>query len=168
MHEDSTFQLDYRVGKCAHDLRDQELLKEFSAGDLIAQEAKYHSKCLAELYNRTRKLHSTTETISHHDTCHGITLADILTYIHESWDVDKIRCFKLSDFTELYTTRLEQLGIEITSRVHSTDLKHRLLMRIPEMKAFNKGRDVYLAFEDDVGKLLHASFSCDPDEENIF
>ena len=110
MHEDSTFQLDYRVGKCAHDLRDQELLKEFSAGDLIAQGAKYHSKCLAELYNRTRKLHSTTETISHHDTCHGITLADILTYIHESWDVDKIRCFKLSDFTELYTTRLEQLG----------------------------------------------------------
>ena len=40
-------------------------------------------------------------------------------------------------------------------------------MQMPEMKAFNKGRDVYLAFEDDVGELLHTSFSPDPDEENI-
>ena len=56
------------------------------------------------------------------------------------------------------------MAIEITSRVHSTDLKHRLLMQMPEMKAFNKGRDVYLAFEDDVGELLHTSFIPDPDE----
>ena len=40
-------------------------------------------------------------------------------------------------------------------------------MQMPEMKAFNKGRDVYLAFEDDVGELLHTPFSPDPDEENI-
>ena len=47
LHELCTFQLDYRVSKCAHDLQDADLLAKLRAGDLIVQEAKYHAKYLA-------------------------------------------------------------------------------------------------------------------------
>lgn len=42
LHNVTTFQLDIRVRQCAHKLQDKSLLAKLSAGDLIAQEAKYH------------------------------------------------------------------------------------------------------------------------------
>ena len=36
LHEVSTFQVDFRVRKCAHELQDEDLLAKLSAGDLIA------------------------------------------------------------------------------------------------------------------------------------
>jgi hypothetical protein len=35
-------------------LEDMDLIRKLSSGDLIAQEAKYHTKCLVALYNRKR------------------------------------------------------------------------------------------------------------------
>ena len=52
----STFQLDIHVRQCALKLQDKPLLAILSAGDLIAQEAKYHAKCLASLYNKARDM----------------------------------------------------------------------------------------------------------------
>ena len=51
LREVCTFQVDYRVRKCAHDLQDENLLAKLSAGDLFVQEAKYHAKCLTNMYN---------------------------------------------------------------------------------------------------------------------
>lgn len=45
----STLRLDDRVKECAHKLQDKPLLAKLSAGDLIAQEAKYHPQCLTSL-----------------------------------------------------------------------------------------------------------------------
>ena len=58
----------------------------------------------------------------------------------------------------LYKQRLQQLGVQVPE-VNSTRLKDKLLKELPELEAHKKGRDVLLAFQDDVGFAL--SDSCD-------
>ena len=58
----------------------------------------------------------------------------------------------------LYKQRLQQLGVQVPA-VTSTRLKDKLLKELPELEAHKKGRDVLLAFQDDVGVAL--SDSCD-------
>ena len=48
----STFDVDVHVRQCALKLQEKPLLAKLSAGDLIAQEAKYHPHCLTTLYNK--------------------------------------------------------------------------------------------------------------------
>ena len=110
LHEVCTFQLDYRVRKCAHDLQDDELLAKLSAGDLIALEAKYHAKCLAGLYNKCRSLNNQPHTSSSETTCHGTALAKLISYIQDSRSEENIKLFKLANLTKLYEDRLIQLG----------------------------------------------------------
>ena len=52
LHEVSTFQVDSRVRKCVLVLQDERLLAKLSAGDMVAQDAKYHRRCLTSLYNK--------------------------------------------------------------------------------------------------------------------
>ena len=56
LHDVATFQADKRVRSCATLLGDTELLGRLSAGDMVALEAKYHTKCLLGLYNNARKV----------------------------------------------------------------------------------------------------------------
>ena len=58
LHEAATFQVDERVKNCAELLEDTILLAKLSVGDMVALEAKYHTKCLVGLYNRARKVKS--------------------------------------------------------------------------------------------------------------
>ena len=46
-----------KITQCALKLQDQNVIAKLSPGDLVAQEAKYHSQCLVKLYN-TRRLRS--------------------------------------------------------------------------------------------------------------
>ena len=62
--------------------------------------------------------------------------------------------FKLANLVELYQSRMQQLGVKLDTRVHSTRLKHRLHAQFPDMRAHTKGRDVQLVFEEDVGAAL--------------
>lgn len=55
----SIFGLDINVRKAAMKLQDKSLLAKLSAGDLIAQEARYHLPCLLSLYNRARETETT-------------------------------------------------------------------------------------------------------------
>ena len=58
--------------------------------------------------------------------------------------------FKLADLVKLYESRLKQLQIETDENVHSTRLKERLLKHLPDLRAHNKGRDVFLVFQNDI------------------
>ena len=53
----------------------------------------------------------------------------------------------------LYQQRLKQLGVD-DPNVNSTRLKDQLLSEIPELEAHKKGRDVLLAYTEDVGSVL--------------
>ena len=115
LHEVCTFQLDYHVCKSAYDLQDEKHLAKLNAGDLIAIEAKYHAKCLAELYNKARCTEMKEEHDSNDKTCHGIALAELISYIEDCRKEDKVCVFTLADVTKLYTHRLEQLGSKVTT-----------------------------------------------------
>ena len=74
---------------------------------------------------------------------------------------------KLADFCKLYSTRLDQLGVKQTSRVHSTKLKNRILSQFPDMSDYREGRDVLLAFNKDIGLALKKAYEKDYDDKAV-
>ncbi|KAI8503415.1 hypothetical protein Bbelb_192360 [Branchiostoma belcheri] len=167
LHEASTFQLDDRVRKCAYALQDEDLLAKLSAGDLIALEAKYHARCLANLYNKARSAVPQDPGFSNEETCQGLALAELISYIEERRHDDGVKVFRLADLVQLYTKRLDQFGLDPSRRVNSTHLKDRILIHLTSMRAYKKGRDVYMAYEDDVGTTLRDGYQNDRDEQSV-
>ena len=174
LHEATTFTVDLKVRECAMLLQDMDLIRKLAGGDLIAQEAKYHVKCLVKLYNRKRAHEDSSK--NDHDSLRvneGIALAELLAYIEDvrsecSPDDENLTILQLSDLTKLYKNRLEQLiGKAVPSRIHSTELKNRILNHFPELRAYKNKNRVLLAFEDDVGLALKKAFENDYDTDAI-
>ena len=164
LHRASTLELDARVRHCALQLQDKPLLAKLSAGDMVAQDAEYHVKCLVSLYNRARG----TETYSAESDVdavnHGIAFAELVSYIEDArMDNLVAPIFKLSDLVSLYSNRLKQLGTEVAGRIHSTKLKIRVLSYFSDMEAHTQGREVILAFKGDVGAALRKACEHDAD-----
>ena len=108
LHKASTFRLDARVRKCALNLQDDRLLAKLSAGDLVAQDAQYHARCLASLYNRASSLNSKADHAGKESVSHGIVLAELVTYIEEARQAEIVSPeFKLADLCRLYSTRIK-------------------------------------------------------------
>ena len=132
LHQVSTFQVDRRVRDVALFLNDKELLAKLSAGDMIAMEAKYHSQCLANLYNRERAARSNVSWSDQDDTVdtspESIALSELVAIIEGITSF-----FVLSDLVKMYTARVEELGGNI--RGHSTRLKESLLKHLPYLGA---------------------------------
>ncbi|KAG0715643.1 hypothetical protein GWK47_011463 [Chionoecetes opilio] len=126
---------------------------------MIAIEAKYHRNCLRALYNKIRPAALKDEDA---DRLHGIAFAELVQEDMHG-DEDNAPVFKLSDVTNLYTTRLEQLGATVTNRIHTTRLKDRLLSVLPDPRAHSQGRDTFLLFEKDIGPTLKKA--CDHDSD---
>ena len=170
LREVTTLGLDSRVRKCAHDLQDECLLAKLSSKDMVAQEAKYHPKCLVALYNKAANVK--TKDLDQHDRsdklCKGIALAELLAYLDEArMDEDVAPVFKLSDLVKLYASRLKELGVEQHARPHSTELKNRILAQNPNLKANREGRDILLCFDCDMGPALPNVCDDDCDSEAI-
>lgn len=88
LHVASVFDLDEHVQNCALELGDKSLLAKLSAGDMIAIEAKYHSKCLAALYNRhtaaSNAMANQSEEKNSDTERHSIALAELVSYTEET------------------------------------------------------------------------------------
>ncbi|KAK6167165.1 hypothetical protein SNE40_021260 [Patella caerulea] len=159
LRQTATMQVNKRIHECAKTLCDRKLLAKLSAGDVIAQEVKYHPGCLVPLYNRERayiKVRKQEKTQEHCKEAYPIAFSELVTYICEmknSSDSREPSIFKLADLTKLYKQRLEQLGVNPPD-VHPTRLKDRLLFHIPKLQAYCQGRDVLLAFETDIASVL--------------
>jgi len=52
--EAMTMKVNEQINRCAKTMTDQKLLAKLSAGDVIAQEMKYHPSSLVALYNQER------------------------------------------------------------------------------------------------------------------
>lgn len=151
-----TMQLNKRLNDCAKTLNDGRLLKVLSGGDVIAQELKYHSACLATLYNRERAFLRNVEKMkqSENQDVYPLAFSELVTYIVETKSSSEgPAIFRLADMLNLYKQHLEQLGLQ-TPDVNSTRLKDKLLAEIPGLEAHKKGRDVLMAFQKDVGFAL--------------
>ena len=75
--------------------------------------------------------------------------------------------FKLADIVKLYESPLKRLQIETDKKVHSTRLKEGLLKHLPDLRAHNKGRDVFLVFQNDIGAALAKSVEEDNDDDAV-
>ena len=162
----ATLELDFKVRQSANILQDEQLLAKLSSGDLIAQDAQYHIQCLASLYNRARDCESRKcHELDVDDVNHGIAFAELVSYMEETCKDEVIApVFKLKDLTVLYGKRLNQLGTEVSGRIHSTKLKDRILAYFPDMEAHKQGRDVVLVSNKDIGSAL--SKACEQDSDN--
>lgn len=155
-----TMKLNDRLNQCARNLNHGSLLAKLSAGDVVAQELKYHSSCLVCLYNEERAhlnaIKQENRASNAVDDLYPVVFSELVIYIMDcrvtSPDTTPT-IFKLSDLVTLYKCRLEQLGVK-SPDVNPTRLKQQLLSRIPELEAHRKGRDVLIAFKKDVSSVL--------------
>ena len=169
LHSVSTLGLDDRVRECASLLNDEKLIAKLSGGDLIALEAKYHTQCLSMLYRKAQYAKEEGEESEQpRRRLDGIALAELVSYIEEfRTSGAELPTFKLADLANMYKSCLQRLGCDTTARVNTSRLTERLVFQIPGLQSYNKGRDVYLAFRDDVGFALHKAHEEDCDEEAI-
>ena len=84
--------------------------------DMVALEAKYHTKCLLDLYNHARKVQTAQQRISSKDDeISGIVFAELVMYTEEACLAAKTApVFKLTDMAKLYMSRMKQLRVELT------------------------------------------------------
>ena len=165
----STLPLDTRVRQCAAALKDEKLLAKLSSGDLIAQEAEYHTQCQSMLYRNAAYAQREERDVEEMPHClEGIALAELISYIEESRSANtELLSFKLADLARMYKNCLQQLGQETPARVNTTRLKERILLHVPDLDCYNKGRDVYLGFSHDVGTVLQRAYKEDCDDEAL-
>ena len=149
------------------ELEDTFLLSKLALGDMIALEAKYHGRCLVGLYNRARKARTMHVSEDHADL-HGIAFAELMAYTEDFQMEEGVApIFKLADLAHLYKLRLEQLGVAIEGRVHTSRLKLRLLSVYPDLRAHLQRRNVMLSFNDDIGDALKKACYHDSDNDDM-
>ena len=163
------FKLNTRLKECALQLQDTILLVKLSAGDMISQDAVYHKNCLVALYNREKRSHPGNTQENAERQYQGIALGELVSYIDEirAESTTSIPVFKLTEFAKLYSDQLEELGAKITGPIHTTRLKDRILANIPDMQVHKHGRDVLLAFNEDIGTVLNNAYGRDFDDEGM-
>ena len=136
--------------KCALELGDSPLLAKLSAGDMTAIDARYHFKCLTALYNRYAVVSSTLVDMSEEKSDierYSIALTELVSYIDEARPDNNVApVFKLSSLLNLYSSKLEQLGIKVTRLIHFTKIKNHILKFFPDLEPHCQGRDIVLTF----------------------
>jgi hypothetical protein len=170
LHCASTDVIDKKVKQCAVQLQDRNLLAKLAAaGDMVALEAKYHSRCLAALYNRCRQnAYANNDTGSLRERrLHGIAFAEIISYIEEFFEernASGVPTLKLADLAKMYMAKLEELGTN-ASRVNTTRLKERILSTLPHVSAHPQGRDILLILDQDLGDAIKLANEQDTDAD---
>ena len=135
---------------------------------MVAIEAKYHVKCLAALYNRVRKLQTpSADEDSNETSLHGIAFASLVSYLEEFRDCENVAVFKLVELANLYSAKLQELGITSSSKINTTRLKERLLGAFPDLSAHTQGRDVLLIFNHAIGDAIRKACEQDFNSEAL-
>ena len=75
LHKVTSTEVDEDVKTCAKQLRDTKLLAKLSAGDMHAQDAFYHKKCMTALHNRVRATEETNSEKNAQTSLESIALA---------------------------------------------------------------------------------------------
>lgn len=136
---------------------------------MISQDAQYHSKCLVALYNKSERFTNDTCIEKNEKELQGIALAELVAYIEDTRSESGVvkSPLKLATLAEMYKSRLIQLGVDITGRIHTTELKKRIMSHFPDMRDIRQGRDIILAFDEDIGNALKHVYQYSFDEEAI-
>ena len=152
--------------RCAHILNDSLLHVKLQGGDLIAQDAKYHRYWLTNLYRKLSNIQLEEHFTNDERKLHGIDFGRAISFIEEALlnTTDTIPVFKLSDSTKHYHSSLQDLGLTVQTRIHSTRFKQRLVAQFEDIAAYNEGREVILAFNSDIGEVISTAASTNYDD----
>ena len=77
LHDAMTPKITQRVRICALKLQ---YFAKLCPGDLVAQEAKYHSQCLLKLYNASSRMTEEGKHVYTDGVSHGISLVELIGY----------------------------------------------------------------------------------------
>ena len=170
LHSALTFEVDKKVRECAALLNDGRLIAKLTSGDMIAIEAKYHSKCLVSLYNRARSLKQ--QQVAEASNAEAVELselafAELVAYIEDVLEEDEPSLLTLSDLVKFYTSRLQHFLKAECGKVNATRLKERILEAFPSLTAHSEGREVHLALKDEIGVMLTRAKKMDLDATSL-
>ena len=165
LHLVQSFRLDQRMRRCAHILNDSLLHAKLQGRDLIAQDAKYHR--LTDLYRKASNIQLEGHFTNDKRKLHGIVFGRVISFNEEALlnITDTIPVFKLSDLIKHYNSSLQDLGLTLQTRMHSTRFKQRLLAQFEDIAAYNEGREVMLAFNCDIGEVISTEASTNYDND---
>ena len=103
---------------------------------MIAQDAMYHLPCLLDLYRKASTSQLEGRYSDKERQLHGIAFSELVAFLESCISVeDKIPVFRLSDLNKFYCERLEELGLKLEGRVHSTRLKNRILSQFDDFNS---------------------------------
>ena len=92
-----------------------------------------------------------------------------MAFIEDFRKEDIAPAFKLADLALMYKTRLEQLGVDVGGRIHTSRLKDRLLSVLPDLQVHSQqesqGKCIILTFDEDVGSAL--TKACNNDDDGL-
>ena len=120
-----------------------------------------------DLYNRARALDGAGQEKDCEAHLHGIALAELVAFMEDLRKEDIAPVFKLTDLTQMYKNRLEQLGAVVDGRIHSSRLKDRLLSALPDLQAHLQGNSVILSFNEDFIVALTKAYDFDDDAMHL-
>lgn len=166
LHKASTFEIDNKVRKYAIELHDTKLLFKLAGGDMVAIDATYHTKCLVALYNRARQNYSAEDQSA--SRIHATAFAEVVSYIEEFREShETVPVFTVAELSKIYSSILEDLGVDQTVRVHTTRLREKLEAEIPDLISYKRGRDIVLAFDQHMGDVIMKACERDNDSEAL-
>ncbi|KAK3921529.1 Chromosome-associated kinesin KIF4 [Frankliniella fusca] len=137
------------VEKYAKKANNTEILAFLSEGDLIAQEAKYHGRCMLDLWKESQD--KPTQHNSEYTTCESLALADLLLFMHEQLEKSGTQCaFNTATLRKQYTDRLSQLlgGTQPAHEPHSSRFREKILLHFPDLLATKSGREYVLTVKN--------------------
>lgn len=169
LHQVLTLEVDRDVRQMAVQMQDSQLIAKLAAGDMVAIEAKYHSKCMLAFkrkYTAYVRSFSGTETITNDSATEARTFAELISFMEGSAESGTL-LFKLSSLHELYVSRLRSLRVD--KSVNKTRLKNRIIEHYHgEIQEQSDGKNTVLVFNQGIEELLKDALKKRNCEEEAF
>ncbi len=155
LHSCSTIELDKELKQMALELQDTRLMSRISGGDVIAIEAKYHLNCLVSCKNRYRSMQrehaSENSSNTEERVLQAKAFSDLILNIEDSIR-NGTYLFKLKDLFNMFTNRLQALGI--TKTITKTRLKEVIMSNfLGHCTEETDGKNIILVFKEGLKEM---------------
>lgn len=165
LHQVVTLEVDRDVKEMGVQMQESQLIAKLAAGDMVAIEAKYHSKCMLA-YKRKYMAYATScsgpETSTKDDSAaEARAFAELISFMESSAESGTL-LFELSCFYNLH----------LDKSVIKTRLKNRIIEHYHgEIQEQTDGKNMVLVFNQDIETLLKDALkkrNCGQEAINFF
>ena len=166
LHQVVTLEVDKDVKGMAVQTQGSQLIAKLAGGDMVAIEAKYHSKCMLAYkrkYTAYVKSCNKIETSTNDDSAaEARTFAELISFMESSAESGT-----LSSLHDLYVSRLRNLQVD--KSVNKTRLKNRIIAHYHgEIQEQTDGKNTVLVFNQGIETLLKDALKKRNCEEEAF